>query len=98
MKNVQRRCKKHHKNVVSLVGTGGLAYNSHLAVAQFGRRPPLAVLPAGKTSLRASRPHATEAVLSLLSTKKHRLCGVPWWAREDSNLRPLHYQCNALTT
>ncbi len=52
--------------VFSLVGDRGLAYNSRLAVASLGRRPPLAVLLASKTSLRASRPHATQTVVLLI--------------------------------
>jgi len=44
-----------------LVPEGRLAYKSWLAVAHQVRRPLLAVLPAGKTSLRPSRLPATHA-------------------------------------
>ena len=42
-----------------------IAYNSRLAVASLGRRPPLAVLLASKTSLRPSIRHASKAVCLL---------------------------------
>ena len=39
----------------------GLAYNSRIVVTRLGRRPLLAVWPGCQTSLRPSRPHATES-------------------------------------
>ena len=47
----------------------GVAYNSRLAAARLGRRPPLAVPQACGTSLRSSTPIESKAVCFLHSTK-----------------------------
>lgn len=59
---------------------------------EISRRPPLAVLPAGKTLLRSSRPHTTEAVLLL-----HSHIHAPERTRTSNPLRELTSKASAYT-